>query len=106
MTDPLALFFRPHEVEVAPGVWAVVRRERDDLVVMWLRAERPGSGAVSRWLDGLPNLTTVRMIAVSDERLVAMLERRGFKRILVLSPAGDFLVSAHVRYAAGDRTGI
>lgn len=93
----LAEIFQEDTTRIAPGVLGVLYEEPGALIVNYVRAEQEGSGAVGRWLDAIPKALTVRVIAVTSERLVGMLERRGFKYCHVLMPAADDWCPAYVR---------
>lgn len=98
-TDDIARWFKPHEVEVAPGVVAVVTTDPHDggLGIPWVRSTQPGHGHVGAWIDALPTDVPVRFIGVVSERLDGMLERRSFKRCLVPMPAMSGFVPSRVR---------
>lgn len=64
--------------ELAPGVFGYTMEDEHALWIPIIQAERPGSGAVSRYLDSLPLDRTVRVPNVISGRLEGMLERRGF----------------------------
>lgn len=98
--DLIDRFFRTQETPLAPGVFGCVETEGDTIVVMWVRAEVEGSGAVGRWLDSLPTDRKIKMIGVVSERLRGMLERRGYVQRMVLMPAADEWMPAHIRKAS------
>jgi hypothetical protein len=100
--DLIDSYFRTQERAIAPGVFGCVDSDGDTVVVMWLRAETEGSGDVGRWLDGLPTDRLVKVVAVTSDRLAGMLERRGFVQRMVLMPAADDWVPAHIRKAVRD----
>ena len=66
------------ETELAPGVWGYTVENEQGLWVPIINAENPGSGDVSRYLDGLPKDRPVHFPCVISERLAGMLLRRGF----------------------------
>lgn len=64
----------------APGVTALTTEREDGTLYIWtVRATNPGSGDVSRYLDGLPTDRRVIVPNVLNDKLRAMLERRGFE---------------------------
>lgn len=67
-----------HNVPLAPGVEGVVHHFGDIFELASIRAVTEGSGAVGAYLDRLPRDRTVIVPFVVSERLVGMLERRGF----------------------------
>lgn len=76
MTDKVR---RQLEHELAPGVYGWTRDLSDgSLEIPSLRAESEGSGAVGRYLDGLPKDRKIVVPLVTNPRLAGMLERRGF----------------------------
>lgn len=95
-TNRLERFFSNYSEPVAPGVTAITSDTADGYIVMWVKADNPGIGAVSAWLDTLPRNRRIVFIGPGG-RLVGMLERRGFKPCHVLSPGTDRWVDAHVR---------
>lgn len=66
------------EPVLAPGVRGVLFDEDDGIWIAMIRAEKPGSGDVSRYLDALPEDRRVVFSNVLSERLSQMLVRRGY----------------------------
>jgi len=82
------------ERELAPGVmgWTVTAAD-GTVYVPTLRALRPGSGDVGRYLDSLtPNH---RIPNVVSGRLARMLQRRGWRPVLEPHKGGDVDVWLH-----------
>ena len=97
--DLLEENMRAQAVPIAQGVLGILFRDPHDgaLIVNYVWAEREGAGDVGRWLDALPAELTVRVIAVTSDRLAGMLARRGYKHCHVLTPSGDRWCPAYVR---------
>lgn len=60
------------------GVEGWVVEENGELQIRALRATNEGNGAISRYLDSLPHDRKVVVVLVVNEKLAAMLARRGF----------------------------
>jgi hypothetical protein len=80
-------FFTPGaEPIVSPGVRAIVFDVPDGIYIPWIHAEHEGGGDVGRYLDGLPRDRRIVFPTVMNQRLVGMLERRGFVQTHEWSP--------------------
>jgi hypothetical protein len=73
--EPFLLFME----EIAPGVRGYTQEVDGELWVPVIHAERPGNGAVGRFLDRLPTDRTIVVPTVLSARLAGMLVRRGFR---------------------------
>lgn len=74
------------EPEIAPGVRGVVFDTGNGIYVPLVSAERPGSGDVAKWLDGLPRDRRVVFPNVISARLAEMLRKRGFVETTEFAP--------------------
>ena len=63
---------------IAPGVIGIAREESDGIWISVIVAESPGRGDVAKFLDALPLDRSIYVPTVIDQKLVQMLERRGF----------------------------
>lgn len=66
--------------QLAPGVVGTVEDAPELLLLRFIRATEPGSGAVGAYLDQLPTDRRVCARGVFSPRLAEMLARRGFTR--------------------------
>lgn len=96
LTDRLR---RRMETDLAPGVRGWIRPNPNALEIPSIRATNPGAGDVARYLDTLPTDRTVIIPLVTNPKLAAMLERRGFRLIQHYFPELDDWGEAHVRKA-------
>ena len=63
------------------GVRGTAFDTEEGIYIPLISAERPGTGAVARFLDALPKDRRVVFPTVTSPRLHAMLGRRGFQQI-------------------------
>jgi hypothetical protein len=88
---------RENETYLAPGVFGITAKDLvDGNVIVWLRAAEEGKGDVGRYLDSLEG--TVRVIA-PNERLDAMLDRRGYKKCQIWGAGAERSYPGRVRRA-------
>lgn len=66
------------EPKLAEGVSGYTMRSHGWYYIPVVAADHPGSGDVSRFLDGLPRDENIRFATVMNPILAAALERRGF----------------------------
>jgi hypothetical protein len=69
------------EPEIGEGVRGTAFDTENGIYIPLIIAERPGTGAVSRFLGALPTDRRVVFPTVTSQRLHAMLARRGFQQI-------------------------
>lgn len=99
--------------EIAPGVLGRVLDTPTRLTIAAVKAMEEGSGAVGRYLDGLPWDREIWVPYVTSPRLDGMLRRRGFwveEQVASRSTCGPVhvrrpLVASHASLGATSRSG-
>ena len=84
---------------LAPGVYGNYFDTPNGIYIPVLSAERPGSGDVARFLDGLPKNRTIKFPTVLANNLRGMLLRRGFIDRQEFAPEYNAPVEIMVREA-------
>ena len=73
------LYVPGEEPQIAPGVRGIVFDMLDGLYLPLILAEREGAGDVGRFLDALPKDRRIVFPNVVSQRLLGMLQRRGYR---------------------------
>jgi hypothetical protein len=86
-----------HLDELAPGVLGYAIEKDGAIYIPIVVAQQEGSGDVRRFLDNLPKDVTYKFPCVISQRLLGMLQRRGFERTLEHDPMTDSDVEVWVK---------